>query len=89
MLKDAFENNFDKAFLITADTDLVSVVKMIKGLDKKVILLIPPKREGRANELKQNADASFEIRQERLMASLLPDTIEYCGHIIEKPHQYN
>ena len=89
MLKDAFSNDFDKAFLVTADTDLVSAVKMLKGLGKRIILLTPPNRDKRANELKQNADASFEIRQARLMASLLPNTIQYGGQTIVKPIQYS
>lgn len=89
MLLDTFNQDFEKAFLITADTDLVSTVKMVKNLNKRIILLIPPGRGQRANELKQNVDAFFDIRQQRLMSCLLPNVINYNGRTISKPIQYN
>lgn len=91
MLKDAFNDDFDRAFLITADTDLVSTIKMIKKdfPNKSIILLPPPKRGKYAHELKQSADFSLEIKRRHLLNSLFPDTIEYDGQTIVKPIQYN
>ncbi|WP_103615282.1 NYN domain-containing protein [Campylobacter concisus] len=91
LLRDAFLDDFDKAFLITADTDLVSTIKMIKGVfpQKRIILLTPPKRHIYARELIQSANASFEIKQSRLKQCLLPDTLEFNGQTITKPQEYN
>ncbi|KGI56049.1 hypothetical protein LR59_01980 [Campylobacter sp. MIT 97-5078] len=48
----------DKVFLVTADTDLNSTIVRFKQLfpDKKIILLIPPKRLKQSYELQQNAN---------------------------------
>lgn len=90
LLRDAFLNKFDKAFLITADTDLVSTIKMVKELfpQKRIILLIPPKRRKYANELIQTANANFEIKKTDLLSSLLPDTIYLKDEVIKIPNEY-
>ncbi|PPB58463.1 NYN domain-containing protein [Campylobacter hyointestinalis] len=90
LLRDAFLDKFDKAFLITADTDLVSTIKMIKELfpKKPVILLIPPKRRKYANELIQTANANFEIKKANLLKSLLSDTIYLKDEVIKIPNEY-
>lgn len=91
LLSDAYCDKFDTAFLVTADTDFVSVVKMIKRifLNKRVILLIPPKRENLAHELIKNVDFSFEIKKSHIKNSLLPDEIYFDDKIIKKPSIYN
>ena len=68
-MRDAFLDKFDKAFLITADTDLVSTIKMIKELcpKKRIILLIPPNRRKNAAELIQTANANLEIKKTHLL----------------------
>lgn len=73
MLKDALSNEFDKAFLISADTDLVSTIKMIRSFGKIIILLTPPNSHRYAHELIQNANFSFEIKKSHLKNSLLDD----------------
>lgn len=90
LLRDAFLDKFDKAFLITADTDLVSTIKMIKELfpKKRIILLVPPKRRKYANELIQTANANFEIKKTDLLNSLLPDTICLKDEVIKIPNEY-
>lgn len=90
LLRDAFLDKFDKAFLITADTDLVSTIKMIKELfpKKRIILLVPPKRRKYANELIQTANANFEIKKTDLLNSLLPDTIYLKNEVIKIPNEY-
>ncbi|WP_231549662.1 NYN domain-containing protein [Campylobacter sp. MIT 97-5078] len=58
ILEDAFLDRMDKVFLVTADTDLNSTIVRFKQLfpDKKIILLIPPKRLKQSYELQQNAN---------------------------------
>lgn len=90
LLKDAFLNKFDKAFLITADTDLVSTIKMIKELfpQKRIILLTPPNRRKYAIELIQTANASFEIKKSHVLNSLFPSEIDFNGETIKIPEIY-
>ena len=46
MLVDAFSDEFDVAFLLTADSDQVGTIKAIKELDphKRIVIIIPPGR---------------------------------------------
>ena len=90
LLKDAFLDKFDKAFLVTADTDLVSTIKMIKGLfpQKRIILLIPPKRRQYATELIQTANASLGIKKSHISNSLFEDEIKFNGETIKIPNEY-
>lgn len=77
ILEDAFLNKFDKAFLLTADTDLTSTVRKIRQLfnDKEIILLIPPNRRKHSNELAQAANTWREIKKSHIRNSLLPQKI--------------
>ncbi len=87
LLEDAFLNKYDKAFLLTADTDLVSTVKKIRqDYNKKVILLVPPRRFNFSNELRQNVDYSYEIKKSHLKKSVLPNEIKglKCPYVKEK-----
>lgn len=90
LLKDAFLDEFDKAFLVTADTDLVSTIKMIKELfpQKRIILLIPPKRRKYATELIQTANVSLEIKKSHISNSLFEDEIKFNGETIKIPNEY-
>ena len=49
LMKDAYENRFDMAFLISADSDLVPVIELKKALfpNKKIIIAFPPKRSSK------------------------------------------
>lgn len=92
ILQDAFQDRFDKAFLITADSDLVSIIKKINVLfpSKEIILLTPPGRSKYAAELKKNVKKWYEIKESHLKNSLLPDTINLAdGTIVQKPTEYN
>jgi uncharacterized LabA/DUF88 family protein len=91
MLQHAFEDKFDEALLLTADTDLVSTIKKIKELfpRKQITALIPPQRWKRANELRQSADRSYEIKPSHLRNSLLPEIIRReGGGAIVMPSEY-
>lgn len=90
LLRGAFLDKFDKAFLITADTDLVSTIKMIKELfpKKPIILLIPPNRRKNAAELIQTANANLEIKKTHLLNSLLPNSIRVNNKLVNIPKEY-
>jgi uncharacterized LabA/DUF88 family protein len=77
MLQHAFENRFDEALLLTADTDLVAVVKKIKTLfpSKQIVLLVPPDRRKFAAELIGAAHRNYDIKRGHLLKSLLDNPV--------------
>ena len=92
ILQDAFKNSFDKAFLITADSDLIAIVKKMADLfpKKEIILLIPPGRSEIANELKKNVAIWYQIKESHLNRCLLPKlTILSDGTTITRPTEYD
>ena len=90
LLQDVFNDDFDKAFLVTADTDLVSTIKTIRQTypHKSIILLTPPNRAKYSHELKQNATASLEIKVKHIRRALLPNEVNFNGEIVKIPAEY-
>lgn len=72
MLSDAYENKFDKAVLLTADTDFVSTIIKIKEKfpQKQILLLVPPNRNKIASELRKYANKHFQINAKILQTCL-------------------
>ena len=64
MLSDAFQNSFDKAVLISGDSDLVAPILKIKELfsNKRISLAFPPERF--SFSLSQISDGHFMIGRE-------------------------
>ena len=85
LLKLAFQNEFDKFFLMTGDSDLIPVLKMIREHfpNKRSHIIIPI--NGRAWSLKNIADNSSKIKTRHLKNSLFPDVIHLQNGIISKP----
>jgi uncharacterized LabA/DUF88 family protein len=86
MVKGAIKNDFDTAFLITADSDQVPTIKLVKDIGKQVRILIPVKRS--ANELKMVSDRSEQISIDKLSKCLLPGEINSKGGRIVRPDEY-
>lgn len=86
MLTDAYQDRFDTALLISADSDLHAPVSKIRSLfpQKKVVVAFPPER--RSAELAAAASASIVVGRGKLKDSQLPDML--CaknGHVLKKP----
>jgi uncharacterized LabA/DUF88 family protein len=75
LLGDAYEDRFDVAILVSADSDLVPPVEMIRQLrpDKRIIAAFPPKRKSK--HLRQVAHSSFHINEKTLRISQLPNPV--------------
>lgn len=89
MLVDAFTDQFDVAFLVSGDSDLVPPVEMIKRHQpaKRVLVAFPPGRK--SDDLKRVAHGSFWINEKRLRISLLPDPVtKPNGHQLFKPTEW-
>lgn len=86
LFRAAVKNEFDKAILITGDTDLVPVVRSIREMfpAKKIGVVFPINRA--ADELKQVADFHKKIKVYHLASSRFPDTICLAnGTVIQCP----
>jgi len=89
ILTDAFENKFDTALLISADSDLVPTIRALKRLfsEKQIVVFFPP---GRFSAQRKNvADRQFSIGRRTLEKSQFPNQIKKAdGHVLERPKQW-
>jgi uncharacterized LabA/DUF88 family protein len=86
MLEDAFQDNYEAALLISADSDLVPPVSAVKRLfpEKRIIVAFPPRRF--SNELRNSVDAIRTIDERRLRKSLFPNqVVGKSGTILSNP----
>ena len=76
LVADAFRDQFDTAFLVGGDTDIVPAVKMVRRWfpEKRLSVWFPPAR--RNQEVEDNCHDSNSINGSHLGASLLPDEVE-------------
>jgi uncharacterized LabA/DUF88 family protein len=89
MMTDAFENNFDTALLISADSDLTPPVRKIRELrpSKRVIVALPPGRSSK--QLTSAASGFIRVDRAALNRSLLPEKIQKStGYVIERPQRW-
>jgi len=75
LVVDAFEDRFDTAILVTADSDLVPAIEAIRAVfpAKRVVVAFPPER--RSKELRQSAHAAFPLGRAKLAHAQLPDLV--------------
>jgi len=86
LLTDAFLDRFDKAILISADSDLSAPIKKVKKLfpDKRVIVAFPPARF--SYELSKLAHAFFTIGRKKIAESIFPDEVmKKDGYVLIRP----
>jgi uncharacterized LabA/DUF88 family protein len=88
ILRDAIQNNFDVAYLISGDSDQVPTISMTRNVfKKKVIVVFPPKRA--SAELQGAANAVYRIGEAKFKVSLLPEKIKLpSGKEIECPTKW-
>jgi len=89
ILKDAYQDKFDVAFLISADSDLVPPLEALKELfcKKRIIIAFPPKRW--SSDLAKSAHISFVISRARIAKSLFPEEIKkQDGYILRCPDSW-
>lgn len=90
MMSDAFQDKYDTALLISADSDLRSPVTTVRRLfpQKKVVVAFPPNRV--STELKSVASAYIHIGHDKLRHSLFPSRIQLAsGNVIERPARWH
>ncbi len=86
LLSDAFEDRFDVALLISADSDLVGPVQRVRRLfpQKRVVAIFPPARY--SNALKNVVAARLHLDRVILANSMFPDEIaKPDGFVLRRP----
>ena len=86
ILKDAYQDNFDVALLISADSDLVPPIETVRELspNKRVVIASPPGRY--SVDLVNSANKSFVISRRNIAKSLFPDELKkQDGYILRRP----
>ena len=75
LMSDAFQDRFDTALLISADSDLVGPLQTVRRLfpTKEIIAVFPPNRS--SYSLKQAADLTLHIGHNELAKSQFPQTV--------------
>jgi uncharacterized LabA/DUF88 family protein len=86
MLADAFDDRFDTALIISADSDLTTPVSKVRERfpAKRVVIAEPPGRHSTA--LCNNATGYFTIGEAKLRASQLPGQVQRAdGFVLLRP----
>jgi len=86
LLADAFQDRYDTALLISADSDLTGPVETVRRLfpRKQVIVMFPPKRS--SVELKNVASACFIIGHGNFKRSQFPEHVtKEDGYVLVRP----
>ncbi len=91
MIKDALEDKYDVALLVSGDSDQIPTINAIKELTKgakRVAVAFPP-ADFRSKELKAAADYSFKITENKFMRNQLPSEIlKKDGYILVRPAKW-
>jgi len=89
MMSDAYQDLFDTALLVSADSDLTAAVLAIKNLfpSKRVIVAFPPQRH--SAQLQRLAHGFLQIGRANLAKSVFPDVINKAGgFVLQKPEEW-
>ena len=73
MLRDAYDDTYDTALIISADSDLAPPVEAVRSkfLHKRIIVISPPERQSK--KLESVANATFRLGRKMLQDSQFPD----------------
>lgn len=89
MLRDAYDDTFDTALLVSADSDLTRPIEAIRDRcpDKRVVLVLPPNRQSK--QLESVAHTSFRIGRKKLKDSQFPDRVlKPDGFTLSRPRKW-
>lgn len=86
LLTDAFDDRYDTALLVSADSDLTPPVAAVKArfADKRIIMACPPQRQSK--RLEAECHACLRLGRKTLQDSQFPDQLEKPdGFILARP----
>jgi uncharacterized LabA/DUF88 family protein len=86
ILSDAYQDLFDTALLVSADSDLTAPILAVKNLfpHKRIVVAFPPHRH--SAQLERLAHAHLQIGRANLAKSVFPDKVQKPdGYVLERP----
>ena len=89
MLSDAYQNLFDVALVISADSDLSPPVLAIKNLfpEKRLVIAFPPQRH--SAQLQRLAHGFIQIGRASIARSAFPDKVPKAdGFVLQRPNEW-
>jgi uncharacterized LabA/DUF88 family protein len=92
-VKDAIDNVFDRAIIISADSDLIPAVRVVRRRlpGKQIFLATPPGRHSMARDLLNACNSGTPITAGRLATCLLPQEVkDGNGSVVaRRPTEYD
>jgi uncharacterized LabA/DUF88 family protein len=92
-LEDAIDDVFDRAIIISADSDHVPAVRRVKARlsEKRVLVATPPGRHSNARELLKVCHSGTNITQGRIVRCLLPEILTDAkgNQVVRRPPEYD
>lgn len=90
IISDAYENSFDIAIIVSADSDMIPVVNKLKELDKQFFIYFPPGRHSSNLEACcRSRPTQMDRYEKRFKQSQFPDTITLpSGVSLTKPQDW-
>lgn len=92
VLADAEDDVFERGILLTADSDLVPVVRTVKDRhpEKTIATAVPPGRYDYGRHLQQVSDQYFSVAKTKVLNSLLPAEVwDADGQLVSiRPPEY-
>jgi uncharacterized LabA/DUF88 family protein len=77
MLNDAYKGKYERAYLVTRDSDLMPAVKMIRAeFPKKELIAVAPPMMGHSNDLLSVCNGKKKITPDQVRACLLPAQVK-------------
>jgi uncharacterized LabA/DUF88 family protein len=93
LLEDAFDDIFDRAIIVSADSDHVPAVRRVRARfsGKQLFAATPPGRHGMAREMLNACNSGTNITPGRIARCLLPDVIAGNAgtHVVTRPTEYD
>lgn len=90
-MRDAFKNRYEKAYLVTRDSDLMPAVRMVRAEfpDKHIVAVAPPLM-GHSNDLITVCNSKQKINPNQVRACLLPEKLQHSnGTLVVRPAEYD
>ena len=90
LMTDAFQDRFDMALLVSADSDLISPIRSVQSLfnSKRVVVAFPPDRSSKA--IIQTASGHIYVGRDVLAKSVFPDKVTKTdGFVLRRPAEWH
>ncbi len=92
LLNDAYKDQFQRAYLVTRDSDLVPAVRMVRQeFPAKEIIAVAPPTMGHSNDLLRVCNSKRKIRPDQIRSCLFPKEVRRLDGTIAatRPPKYD